>query len=83
MAMSDGVDWDEVLWNLESFKEKALALRQESFEVEGEALANIERKLANMAGGLANSFTLAAVIKLLSNEDFRRKVSNERKYERF
>jgi hypothetical protein len=74
--MSEGTDWDEVLWNLQSFQRNALGMYQESFKMEGVELAKREHELAGMAGGFANSYSLAAVIKLLSDDSFRAKLKD-------
>ena len=71
--MSEGTDWDEVFWNLQSFQKQVSRMYGELLQMDEDSLEREEREfqLSSMAGGFANSFTLDAVVKLLSDDGFR------------
>ena len=68
-------DWEEVLFNLKHFERNITAMRQESFAMQPHERAKKNEVLADMAEGLVSSYSFAAVIKLLSNEDFRKELA--------
>lgn len=76
--MSEGIDWEEALWSLESYKEKVLAIRDAAMDQ-----PNFTREqfvfLAGIACGFAGSFTLLEVINLLKDPDIIKLVNEKQK----
>lgn len=74
--MSEGVDWEEILWNLEAYQKNVLAIRDAAINQEDFTEKQF-RDLAEMACGFAGSFSIVEIINLLrektESENARRK----------
>ncbi len=62
--MSEGIDWEEILWNLEAYQKNVLAIRDAAINQEDFTKKQLE-DLAGMACGFAGSFSIVEIINLL------------------